>query len=262
MNKLPSLGVLCGSELYDSVLLFLLLLRNFTSVLFQLVYLSLFVFFPCLNLRGFWFVFQFVNKWKSKKKRKSVCVLSTCRWVGLVSWRLCGDQLILKRCDCPADVPSRGRLHKQRPLLQREAAHASSRLILLRQQQPQLSGPLHVQRGPAGVQPRLDAGAQVTLRRGQVGPQVDDEGSCGIEPLQRAFSTAQVHLLHVPLASLVHQTTAHREPFLNVRFHNGDIISQTLVVLSSDYMNHPPAFQYQLISMQRDTTIYTISNTV
>ncbi len=124
---------------------------------------------------------------------------------------MCGGQLVLKGSDSPADVPAGRGLHEQHPLLQTEAAHASGRLVLLRQQQPQRSGPLHVQPGPARVRPRLDAGAQGTLRRRQVGPQVDDDGSCGIEPLQRAFGAAQVHLLHVPRVRLVHQPAAHRQ---------------------------------------------------
>lgn len=131
----------------------------------------------------------------------------TCRRVGLVSGRLRGDQLILKGRDPPADVPPRGRLHEQRPLLEAEAAHESGRLLRLRQQQPQLSGALHVQRGAARVRPGLDAGVEVCRGR-QVGPQVDDDSSSGIEPLQRAFSTAQIHLLHVPRVRLVRQPAA------------------------------------------------------
>lgn len=48
-------------------------------------------------------------------------------------------------------------------------------------------------------------------RRGRrVGPQVDDDGSGGVEPLQGALRAAEVDLLHVSAVRLVAQAAAGR----------------------------------------------------
>lgn len=138
----------------------------------------------------------------------------TCGRVELISrHHRCWDQLILKRCDSLADVVLCGGLHKQRPLLETEAAHVTGGLSRLWQQRSELSGPLHVQRGPSRVNARFDAGVQAlagSRRRLQVGSEVDDDGTSGIEPLQRTFGAAKVNLLHVPAVRLVRQTAAER----------------------------------------------------
>lgn len=60
-----------------------------------------------------------------------------------------------------------------------------------------------------GVSVGLDA--QVESRRGRrVGPQVDDDGPGGVEPLQGALGAAEVDLLHVPAVRLVAQAAAGR----------------------------------------------------
>lgn len=44
----------------------------------------------------------------------------------------------------------------------------------------------------------------------RVGPQVDDDGPGGVEPLQRALRAAEVDLLHVSAVRLVAQAAAGR----------------------------------------------------
>lgn len=64
-----------------------------------------------------------------------------------------------------------------------------------------------------GVAVGLDAHVETRpVRSGgcRVGPQVDNDGSGGIEPLQRALRAAEIDLLHVSAVRLVAQAAAGR----------------------------------------------------
>lgn len=119
------------------------------------------------------------------------------------------DQLILEGCDFSADVPLRHCLDEERPILDAETLHSSLCLIFLTEEQSQFSQPVQVDVGPAGLLRGFDADGEKRRRRGQrVWPQVDDDGPCGVQPLQEALGTAEIHLFHIPRVSLMGQTTA------------------------------------------------------
>lgn len=149
-----------------------------------------------------------------------------------------GHQLIPQRRDPPADVHGRDGFHKQSPILQAEAAHGGLSVLVLRQQELQIARALQVHMRPLntdtedkpslvnhaahwgpcvsgylGVAVGLDAHVEprpVCSGGRRVGPQVDNDGSGGIEPLQRALRAAEVDLLHVSAVRLVAQAAAGR----------------------------------------------------
>lgn len=127
------------------------------------------------------------------------------RWLGLRSQPV-ADQLVLERRNPPADVRTRDRLDEERPLSDAKAVHFPLGLVLLTQQQPQLPFAVQVDVRPGGVLGGLDADGEAGGggRQG-VGSQVYDDGSGGVEPLQKALWAAQIHLLHVPGVAFVGQ---------------------------------------------------------
>lgn len=117
------------------------------------------------------------------------------------------DQLVLERRDPAADVCVRDGLDEERPLPDAEALHLALSLVLFAQQQPQLAVAVQVDVGAPGVRGGFDADGEAGGgRRDRVGPEVDDDGPSGIEPLQRALGATQVHLLHIPGVAFVSQT--------------------------------------------------------
>lgn len=122
------------------------------------------------------------------------------------------DQLVLERCDPPADVRVRDGLNEERPLLDAEAVHLALSLVLLAQQQPQLAVAVQVNVGASGVRRGFDADGEAGGGGGDcVGPEVNDDGPRGVEPLQRAFGATEVHLLHVPGVAFMSQTAGRKE---------------------------------------------------
>lgn len=159
-------------------------------------------------------------------------------WEQVRSGPLTGHQLILERRDPPADVCLWDGLHKESSLCRAETVHRAQSLVLLRQQHPQIPVMLQIHMRALNVEGQEDTrelhasryhgnmlmsllylGVSVGFdarvksrrvsRRGlRVWPQVDKDGPCGVEPLQRALRAAQVDLLHVPAVRLMAQTTA------------------------------------------------------
>lgn len=60
-----------------------------------------------------------------------------------------------------------------------------------------------------------------------VGPEVDDDRSGGVEPLQRALGAAEVDLLHISAMGLVAQTTAGERLICNARNNGADQLTTT-----------------------------------
>lgn len=79
-------------------------------------------------------------------------------------------------------------LDEERPLSDAEAVYLALRLVLFPQQQPQLAVAVQVDVCPRGVLGGFDADGEAGGggRQG-VGPQVDDDGSSRVDPLQRAL---------------------------------------------------------------------------
>lgn len=122
------------------------------------------------------------------------------------------DQLVLEGCDFSADVPLRHCLDEERPVLDAETVHSPLGLIFLTEQQPQFAQPVQVDVGPAGLFRGLDADGEKRRRWGQcVWPQVDDDGPCGVKPLQEPLGAAEIHLFHIPSVSLMGQPTTRKE---------------------------------------------------
>lgn len=98
------------------------------------------------------------------------------------------DQFILEGRDFSTDVPLGHGLNKEPPLLDAEAVHFSFGLLALAEQQPQLSQFVQVDVCAAGLSGRLDADGEQAGGGGDcVGPQVDYDGPCWVQPLQRAL---------------------------------------------------------------------------
>lgn len=109
--------------------------------------------------------------------------------------RLCSqpvaDQLVLKRRDPPADVHVWDGLDEQRPLLNAETVHLASSLVLLAEQQTQLAVTVQVDVRTGGVCGGFDADGEPSGSRGDgVGPEIDNNGTCGVEPLQGPLGAA------------------------------------------------------------------------
>ncbi len=122
------------------------------------------------------------------------------------------DQLVLKRCDSPADVRVWHGLDEERALLDTEALHLAPSLVLFTQQQPQLSVTVQVDVGASGVCRGFDADGKAGSGRGDgIGSKVDDDGPRGIEPLQKALGATQVHLLHIPGVAFMSQTAGREK---------------------------------------------------
>lgn len=122
------------------------------------------------------------------------------------------EQLVLERRGPAADVHVRDGFDEERPLADAEALHLPPGLVLLSQQQPQLSVAVQVDVGAPGVRGGLDADREAGGGRGDgVGSEVDDDGPGGVKPLQGALRATQIHLLHIPGVALVHQTAERKE---------------------------------------------------
>lgn len=122
------------------------------------------------------------------------------------------DQLVLEGCDFSADVPLRHCLDEERPVLDAETVHSPLGLILLTEEQSQFAQPVQVDVGSAGLLRGFDADGEKRRRWGQcVRPQVDDDGPCGVKPLQEALGAAEIHLFNIPSVSLMGQPTTRKQ---------------------------------------------------
>lgn len=120
-------------------------------------------------------------------------------------------QLVLEARGPPADVLLGCRLHEQAALLEAEARGLAGPEVPIPHQQFQFSSLFQINIGPGRAPEGLDAQSQVPGGREGVGPQVHDERTGRVHPLDSARGAAQVHLLYLLPVGLVCQSAVEGE---------------------------------------------------
>lgn len=111
----------------------------------------------------------------------------TTQWLCVWSQPV-AEQLILERGDPAADVHVRDGFNEERTLADSETLHIAPSLLLFAQQQPQFAITVQVNVSAPGIYRGLDADGEAGGSRGDgVGSEVNNDGPCGIEPLQSAL---------------------------------------------------------------------------
>lgn len=113
-------------------------------------------------------------------------------------------QFVLEACNLPANVLLRSGLHKQPPLVVAKAINSAGAALSIPHQEFQFSSFFQINICSCRVFEGLDANSQVFVRgRGDIGSQVDYEGSRGVHPLDGALGAAEVDLFNILPVRLV-----------------------------------------------------------